>query len=307
MKKQLNLLGLSFEIGQERKGLSYSYDFFKQYLSKWNSVRFEIIDRGEIIAVDKNPIKVNSSESIELFDWSSYQKAYRKICHLLDEEETLLNWGGDHSVALSTVGAFCTKYPQGNVLWIDAHANLNLPHHSLTGNLHGMPLSVLLNLQNIQTDCFQWIQSQLRPENLIYLGLRDLDPFEQEMLHELQIVNYSAQDVKERGITSIALEISKRLTAQPLHISFDIDSVNPEYAPSTGIAVPEGLNPSDLHVLAQALHEHKNIKSMDVVEINPCLGTGPQILQTYDVAMGFMKGLFNQTQQADLLFLRYQL
>lgn len=210
----------------------------------------------------------------------------------LSQNSILLNWGGDHSVGLSTVGAFSATYPRGYVLWIDAHADLNLPHVSPTGNLHGMPLSILLNLDDSRSTYLPWIRKSLLPEKLIYIGARDLDAFEVETIKNLNIKIIPAEEVRLLGMSTIAQEIYSIVADDPLHISFDIDSVSPDLAPSTGVPSLKGLEIQDLNELAKIISKHKEIKSVDVVEINPKIGNQNDVAQTYKIAFNFLTLLF---------------
>lgn len=290
----MNFLGLGFEVGQEKNGLRHSPQHMRGYFSLLEKFGLKMVDQGDISSALGNSAKVYSSAHLEKVDWNPYKQAYKKIGGFLRQPETLINWGGDHSVALSTVGSFCFRYPTGYVLWIDAHADLNLPRYSPSGNLHGMPLSILMNLQNVRSKYFPWIKQGLDPQKLIYLGIRDLDPFEKEMIQGLNIKNFSSEAVRRRGMRAIAREIKQWIQGHPLHISFDIDSVSAELAPATGVPVAHGLTTEDLQILGQILSEHQNICSLDMVEINPDLGKEKEVSQTYLAALNFLMALFYQ-------------
>ena len=199
--------------------------------------------------------------------------------------------GGDHSIAIATVGAFVRNHLDGYVIWIDAHADLNLPSFSLTGNLHGMPMSILLNLNNVSSYNFKWLEQYLSPEKLIYIGLRDLDPFEEDIIQKLKIKNFTRRSIRKIGIENVINEICQIVNDSPVHISFDIDSVDPRVAPSTGVPVNDGLSLDELHLLAVRFSEF-NLQSVDMVELNPSLGTQLQVDQTFITAMNFLKNLF---------------
>jgi arginase len=289
--KSIQFLGLGIELGQQRRGLLQSANAARPYLSRLRRLGFEIQDQGQIDQSEECALPLHAKGPLALLDWTPYKKAYLKIKTLLEQPGAVLNWGGDHSVALSTVGAFTSKFPNGYVVWIDAHADLNLPRTSPTGNLHGMPVSILLNLENIRSQHCPWIQSSLNAKKLIYVGLRDLDPFEVQMIQELGITAYTSKDVRQRGMFSIITEIFDMVKDHPLHVSFDIDSVDPEIAPSTGVLVSQGLQPLDLQILGQSLSHHKNLRSVDIVEVNPTIGDDSAVLQTLTVAFDFLTHL----------------
>lgn len=286
--KNVNFLGLEIELGQKHSGLAESANYLRSHFSTIEEMGVKLSDQGSITCENINPKRIYTQKQIELLNWTPYISAYKKIESLLKADEILLNWGGDHSVAISTVGAYCSHFPNGYVLWIDAHADMNLPDSSLTGNIHGMPLSILLNLNQIREKSFAWIKESLSFHKLIYLGLRDLDPFESAMIERFGIHRYTSKDVHDRGMKTIAMEILELIEGQPLHISFDIDSISPEFAPSTGVPVPNGLNGSDINLLGKFLGQHQNIRSIDIVEVNPRIGTEEQVLKTYSIALSFL-------------------
>lgn len=290
---KMNFNGLGIELGQVRRGLVSSPEKAKEYFSILNNAGLEIHDRGTIIQPERfSRIRIFNESDLKKMNWNVYEDSYQRTFDLLAEPFPLLNWGGDHSIALSTVSAFADSYPDGYVVWIDAHADLNLPNYSLTGNLHGMPMSVLLNLQNIASHHFKWMKTPLRPERIIYIGLRDLDPFENETIEKLQIKAFTRRRVRKWGIGNILNEVIHTIGNSPVHLSFDIDSVDPRIAPSTGVPVSDGLTEEELNALAVRFQAALNIKSIDMVELNPHLGTGLQVDQTFITAMHFLKTLF---------------
>jgi len=297
--REINFLGLGFDLGQEQSGLKNSHEYFRQYFSFLKRHGLNFLDQGEVSHQTLLRPKIYSSKQVGSVDWQPYAKAYAKIRELLKKPQTLLNWGGDHSVAISTVGAFCAQNPDGYVLWVDAHADINLPDYSLSGNIHGMPLSILMNLQNIANKHFPWIERALDAEKLIYVGVRDLDPFEAEIVSKLNIRTYMADEVRRRGMPAISREIFNLVADRPLHVSFDIDSLSPEFAPSTGVLTPHGLNIEDLKILGDALSKHRKITSIDIVEINPALGSASDVFQTYMAALVLLVSIFYQGETYD--------
>jgi len=105
------------------------------------------------------------------------------------------------------------------VIWIDAHADLNLPSKSLTGNFHGMPVSVLCNLDDIATYQFKWLKSYLNPRKLIYLGLRDIDPFEKDVISSMGIKSFSMNEIKSDGLEVVLDKILSIVSNEPVHVS----------------------------------------------------------------------------------------
>ncbi|WP_373997945.1 arginase [Bdellovibrio bacteriovorus] len=297
--KEINFLGLGFEVGQEQNGLKSSHEYFRQYFPFLKKQGYKLIDCGEVLSHDPYGTKLRSADELPAFNWLPYKEAYARIQYLLKQPEVLLNWGGDHSVALATVGAFASQNPDGYVVWIDAHTDVNLPEHSLSGNLHGMPLSILLNVQGIASAHFSWIQNVLPADRLIYVGVRDLDPFEKEIVQELGITVFTASDIRSLGMGTVSRKVLSQVHGKPLHVSFDIDSLSPEVAPSTGVPVSDGLTLDDVMTLGRTLSQHPSLRSVDIVEVNPSLGSADDVFKTYFAALQFLMSLIHQGEIHD--------
>lgn len=285
--------GLGIEVGQTKKGLAQSPTAARQFLKHY--ANFDIVDLGDIQWHFQQPLSFLSAKDLGIFKHTTpLEKAYLKTIKLLGSSLCpLLNWGGDHSMAIATVGAFKKIHPRGKVLWIDAHADLNVPDFSLSGSLHGMPLGLLFNFEKSFKNQLPWLeQDLLQPEDLIYFGVRDLDPYEQEIIEHHSITCYSYKHIQERGIETCLDEIKKLIGSAPLHVSFDIDSVDPELAPATGVLVSGGLNRQDLVKLAELIKNLKSLKSLDVAEINPSLGNAAQTHSTFASALLFLNSIF---------------
>ena len=284
--------GLGFEVGQEKRGLARSPAHFRRYFRELRKSGLAITDYGALeVPMGEEPVKVFSEEQLSALDWSPYRDAFAKTLKLLELRQPVLNWGGDHTVAVSTVGAFCSRFPEGYVLWVDAHADLNLPRASPSGNVHGMPLSILMDVEGLGQRRFPWLKQTLDPQRLIYLGVRDLDPFERDLMRSLRIKVLHMGDIHERGMSDIAAEIVRKVGHHPLHVSFDIDGVDPTLAPATGVPVPDGINVKDLKILGRQVGTACRLTSLDVVEINPALGTREQVEQTFMMAVHFLMAL----------------
>ncbi|MBC7428597.1 MAG: arginase [Bacteriovorax sp.] len=300
MRTLINFLGMSFEVGQYKSGLDQSTKACRQFFHYLKDQGIDFVDHGDI----QNPnidqkVKIYSDSDLQSIEWSRYEAAYIKAREILSTPYPLLNWGGDHSIALATAGAFTSKNPEGYVIWIDAHADLNLPEHSMSGNLHGMPLAVLLNLNGIRTKYFKWLECSLNPAKLIYVGLRDVDLFEKNAIESLGIKTFQYKDIQKSGMKAVAEEILVMTSGNPVHVSFDIDSVDPRFAPSTGVPVKSGLTPNDLNILGEELLKKSNVRSLDIVEVNPELGTSSQVERTFLIAFNLLKSVFNNNYPGD--------
>lgn len=202
------------------------------------------------------------------------------------EGRLVLTLGGDHSIAIGTIGgtAKAIRERLGRemaVIWVDAHADINSPESSASGNIHGMPVSFLTGLSREDNeDFFGW----LRPENLIsvkklvYIGLRDVDPGEKRILRENGIKAFSMFDIDRHGIGRVMeMALGHIGTDTPIHLSFDVDALDPMWAPSTGTPVRGGLTLREGDYICECVHETGSLVAVDLVEVNPSLAPANDI------------------------------
>lgn len=195
------------------------------------------------------------------------------VLRSLAENEKTLNIGGDHSMGLGTVSAFLAAYPtDSRVIWIDAHADLNTRASSPSGNFHGMPLSFILGLDN--DDSFP-VPVNLNPQNLAYVGIRDLDPFEIEMIEKFNICVLHPAQLAENERFDMHKFVDEFVgQGKTVHISWDVDSTDPStQIGSTGTPVPGGIKCSHVKELIKAVTEQNRLVSFDITELNLSLGS----------------------------------
>jgi len=185
--------------------------------------------------------------------------------------------GGDHTIAMGSVAGALRARPGLGVLWVDAHADINTPATSPSGNLHGMPVAVLTgHCAPPDAAAFSWLRGTppLAPGALVYVGLRDLDAGEVEAITQLGITAFTMADVDRLGMAAVAKRALAALKGRPVHLSFDVDACDPTVAPGTGTPVPGGLSFREAHTLCEAAAASGRLVSMDVVEVNEELGGG---------------------------------
>ncbi|KAK4498441.1 hypothetical protein PRZ48_011099 [Zasmidium cellare] len=192
----------------------------------------------------------------------------------------VLTLGGDHSIAIGTISgtAKAIRERLGRemaVIWVDAHADINTPETSDSGNIHGMPVSFLTGLAKESEDKpFGWLKEEQRisVSKLVYIGLRDVDRGEKKILRDNGVKAFSMHDVDRHGIGKVmdmALGWIGRDT--PIHLSFDVDALDPMWAPSTGTPVRGGLTLREGDFIAECVHETGSLVALDLVEVNPSL------------------------------------
>ncbi|SCV74934.1 BQ2448_7963 [Microbotryum intermedium] len=210
--------------------------------------------------------------------------------------------GGDHSLArfaMGTVSGTFRAYPDAALIWIDAHADINTPLTTPSGNLHGCPVSFLMGLPGTSPEEipeFGWCKPVLKPSRIVYIGLRDIDSGERKILKEHNIKSFSMFHVDKYGIGKVVdMALDHVGRDRPLHLSFDVDAMDPEVAPSTGTAVRGGLTFREGHYICEALAETGNLVSLDLMEVNPSLGDDRSVQQTISVGRSLVRCALGET------------
>jgi arginase len=221
----------------------------------------------------------------------------------------IINLGGDHSIAMGSVAGMARQYPDLAVIWIDAHADINTPKSTVSGNLHGCPVAFLLQLPDcLAVRGFEWMESEARkvtpastsfltPDRIGYLGLRDVEPQEQETMQKLNIAAAYMSDIARcpDGIAGCLKKILKRIDPEgtrPLFVSFDIDGIDPRWAPSTGTPVERGISLEEAMLVCRKLRKTGRLVGMDLVEVNPDLGSADDQRLTVSTALKVITSLF---------------
>lgn len=185
--------------------------------------------------------------------------------------------GGDHSIAMGSVAAVSRHYRAQDqkigLLWIDAHADMNLPETSPSGNIHGMPLAHLLGRGIPALRRLAGPKPAVDASNVALIGIRSVDKNEREIVREMGVRVYTMTEIDERGMATCvreALQIVNNDTAG-FHLSFDLDGVDPRSAPGVGTAVPGGLTYREAHLICEACARTSRLLGLDMVELNPTL------------------------------------
>ena len=180
--------------------------------------------------------------------------------------------GGDHSVALGTLGGLAKAEGPGGVLWLDAHGDLNRPETSPTGNVHGMPLAAALGLAGPEFESPAFRLPAVDPARLVLVGVRALDEAERVLLAELDALVFTMSDVDRLGVESVMRESLEHVAGDGyVHVSLDMDVLDPEMAPGVGTPVRGGLSYREAHLAMELVSESGLARSLEVVEVNPIL------------------------------------
>jgi arginase len=198
------------------------------------------------------------------------EKVGALVSDAVDQGFLPLVLGGDHSIAMGTLGGMAKARGAGAALWIDAHGDLNRPSTSPSGNVHGMPLAAALGVAG------EAFASDVYPTPSVtraaLIGIRSLDPGERELIAEVDVRVYTMNEVDRLGMERVLREALEFLADSPfLHLSLDLDAVDPMFAPGVGTPVRGGLSYREAHLAMELLAESNRLDSLEVVEVNPIL------------------------------------
>lgn len=185
--------------------------------------------------------------------------------------------GGDHSVAVGTFSGVANHFrkqnQQAGLIWIDAHADMNSPKSSPSGNVHGMPLACLVGKGPRQlTHIYDWAP-KVQPKSVALVGIRDVDFMERDYVRKTGVRAFTMRDIDERGMRSVLEEAVKVATSgtEGFHLSFDMDAVDPEFAPGVGTPVRGGITYREAHLAMEIINDTGKMVSMEIVEVNPVI------------------------------------
>ncbi|MGO4110111.1 arginase [Paenibacillus sp. YAF4_2] len=186
--------------------------------------------------------------------------------------------GGDHSLAMGTLAGLSAYYPRLGVIWIDAHADMNTESTSPSGNMHGIPLAVAQGRAQLSLSHLWPGAGIVSPANIVLVGARDLDPAEEVLIHSAGIACFGIADIRKLGIDAVIAKAIRLAGANTdgIHLSFDIDSVDPTEAPGTGTPVQGGLSSEEARIALRQLGLSARLTSAEFVEVNPLLDRADQ-------------------------------
>ncbi len=289
----IRIVGAPLDLGQSRRGVDLGptalrYAGLKSALTR---LGYQVEDRGNIETVERDTLSPEPGMAFLQPVVDACERIYEASRQAVADGAVPLVLGGDHSIAVGTVGGVSHEHRTG-VLWIDAHGDFNTPDTSPTGNLHGMPLAALCGYGAPELVDAGRPGAKLRPEDVILFGVRDLDPGELALIQHAGITTYTMRQIDERGLATLATEALEQLRhVDRIHVSLDMDSIDPREAPGVGTQVPGGLSYREGHLLMELIAENGGIGSVDVVEVNPILDTRNQTAQ---LALGLLSSLFGR-------------
>jgi len=290
---RVRIVGIPQDLGQSLRGVDMGpsalrYAGLARRLSR---IGLSVEDAGNVEVEFRDLLDGESGMACLDAVAATAERVARAASSAVSEGSVPLFLGGDHSIALGTIAGVTAEAPVG-VLWIDAHGDFNVPETSPTGNIHGMPLAALMGLGAPELVDLCRKGPKLEPPDAIIVGARSVDEGERRLLSEHGVGIYTMREIDERGISAVAREALKRLEHRDrIHVSFDVDSLDPLIAPGVGTPVPGGLEYREAHLLMEIVADDGRLSSLDVVEINPILD---ERNRTAEVAVELVASMLGQ-------------
>jgi len=280
MDRPVRVLGVPMDLGADRRGVDMGPSAIR-----YAGLADELEGTG-VACQDGGDVAVPSPEQTDPEDGrppggkATYLAATETVCRDLADDvadavadgQVPLVLGGDHSIAIGTVGGLARHYDAG-ILWFDAHGDFNTPATTPSGNVHGMSLAAILGRGTFAGS--GWADAGVDPENVAMVGMRDLDDRERVELRESPVTVYTMTDVDERGLPAVTREAVETATdgVEALHVSLDLDFLDPTEAPGVGTPVRGGATYREGHTAMEVVSETAGdrLASLELVEVNPIL------------------------------------
>lgn len=276
-RNSVRVFGIPLDLGQSRRGVDMgpSAMRYAQLHERIQALGYKSFDEGNILVsqAEERAESFSSDVNAHYLPQVSQvcQRTFQAIHDCLQDNEFGLFIGGDHSMSIGTVAAVAERGDVG-VLWVDAHTDMNTPESSPSGNIHGMSMAVLLGGGPDELVNVGYKGQKLDPKNVAMIGVRSIDRIERERVRKSGITVHTMREVDEHGMNAIAHRVLEQFAhLDRIHVSFDLDSLDPRLASGVGTPVMGGLDYREAHLLMEILADSGKVCSMDVVEINPIL------------------------------------
>jgi len=286
------------DLGQTRRGVDMGPSAIRYagVIERLECLHYEIEDLGDI-AIGRAERAGDPDVHANLRNLKAVAEANGRLAEVVDEVVKKgrfpLVLGGDHSIAIGTLAGVAKHYKNLGVIWYDAHGDLNTAETSPSGNIHGMSLAVSLGLGHPALTNIGGYSPKVKPENIVLIGARSLDEGEKQLIKEKGIKVYTMHEIDRLGMTKVMEETIAYLKERTdgVHLSLDLDGLDPLDAPGVGTPVIGGLTYRESHLAMEMLAEAEIITSAEFVEVNPILD---ERNKTASVAVALMGSLFGE-------------
>lgn len=287
-EKKIGILGVPLGFGAETKGSELGVTALRLanirgslLVNHISELGYDVKDYGDVEIVKPDYIAPKNENPKYLTEiLASSKNMAQSVKQILQDGRVPVILGGDHSIAIGTFSGisshFRAKDEEIGLIWFDAHADINTPETSGSGNIHGMPLAAILGDGNAELVNLEGFAPKLNPNFFAHIGARDLDAGEQKRIHELGLRNnfFTMSDIDRRGMLACVEEAIKIASGASggFAVTFDVDVIDPRFAPGSGTLVRGGITYREAHLALEVIAEHNgNVRSFEIVEVNPML------------------------------------
>jgi arginase len=274
--RKVVVIGAPLDLGQDRRGVDMGPSAIR-----YADLRQHLTEKLGILIEDRGNVNAPVPESTEMGDKSARflpqilelcDRVAKLVANARRDAATPLVLGGDHSIALGTLVGMASVHGPGGVVWIDAHGDLNTPASSPSGNVHGMVLAAALGLGGEAFDYDEWRLPAAEVGRIALVGVRSLDAGERELLGRIDAKVFTMSEIDRVGIEPCMREALAHASGPNfVHVSLDMDVVDPEVAPGVGTPVRGGLSYREAHFALELVADSGLVGSLEVVEVNPIL------------------------------------
>ena len=297
MKKNISIIGVPMDLGQSRRGVDMGPSAIRYagVTETLEQLKFTINDLGDIPITRPNETVIDKASNLKNLD--QITEANQQLAKMVDQEIEKGNFplilGGDHSIAIGSLAGISKYYENLGVIWYDAHSDMNSGETSPSGNIHGMPLAVSMGIGHEKLTNISDYMPKVKPENIVLVGARSLDPGEKELIREKGIKVFTMHEIDRLGMPKVMEETIAYLNERTdgVHLSLDLDGLDPSEAPGVGTPVLGGMTYRESHLAMEMLFESSLITSAEFVEVNPILDDKNK---TATVAVALMGSLFGE-------------
>lgn len=296
MQKDISIIGVPQDLGADRRGVDMGpsairYANVKERLEKSG---YDVVDHGNLNVPTPETYKVENTKNRYLKEVKMVNEELANlVSRVLKEERFPLILGGDHSIGIGSIAGIAKHKKDFGVIWFDSHGDLNTPETSPSGNIHGMSLAVSLGYGHPDLVNILGFAPKIKPENVVIIGARHLDKGEKELIKKLGIRVWTMHEIDRLGMSKVMDEAIMHLkkNTDGVHLSFDLDGLDPIDAPGVGTPVTGGLTYREGHLAMEMLSEAGFLISAEFVEVNPILDHRNK---TAEVAVGLMGSAFGE-------------
>lgn len=273
---KVRVIGVPLDLGADRRGVDMGPSAIRaaKLHQVLRNLGHEVEDAGNIATVESEARKIKDPKL-------KYLDEVLLVCKRLSQAvskaasagEFPLVLGGDHSIAMGTLAGLAAVGRNEGLIWVDAHGDFNTDATSPSGNIHGMPLAALVGLGDERLANFGGFRPKVDPKRVVLVGIRDLDPEEKKLITKSGIKHFTMRDIDEKGVGKVmaeAIAIAGR-GGKGIHLSWDIDVMDPAYARGTGTPAPGGLTYREAHLMMEIISDSGQLQSLEMVEVNPLL------------------------------------